>query len=82
VDEQYDHGPVLAQWPVPVRPGDTADSLAARVLAVEHQLLPAVVLACCARLSSGASLSALDASADAFSLSTTLPDFRHALIPA
>ncbi len=82
VDEQYDHGPVLAPWPVPVRPGDNAESLAARVLAVEHQLLPAVVLACCARLGSGADLSPLDPSADAFSLSTTLPDFRHALIPA
>lgn len=82
VDEQYDHGPVLAQWPVPVRPGDTAESLAARVLAVEHRLLPAVVLACCARLQSGAEPAALAASADAFALSTTLPDFRHALVPA
>ena len=45
VDEQYDHGRILAQWPVPVRPGDTADSLAARVLAAEHKLLPAVVQA-------------------------------------
>jgi len=45
VDEQYDHGAVVAQWPVPVRPDDTADTLAARVLAVEHRLLPAVVLA-------------------------------------
>ncbi len=45
VDEQYDHGQILAQWPVPVRPGDTAETLAARVLAVEHRLLPAVVLA-------------------------------------
>jgi len=45
VDEQYDHGPIVAQWPVPVRPGDTAELLAARVLEVEHQLLPAVVAA-------------------------------------
>jgi phosphoribosylglycinamide formyltransferase 1 len=45
VDEQYDHGPIVAQWPVPVRPNDTADLLAARVLAVEHRLLPAVVAA-------------------------------------
>jgi phosphoribosylglycinamide formyltransferase 1 len=43
VDEEYDHGPIVAQWPVPVRPGDTAELLAARVLAVEHKLLPAVV---------------------------------------
>jgi len=45
VDEQYDHGAIVAQWPVPVRPGDTAETLAARVLAVEHRLLPAVVAA-------------------------------------
>jgi formyltetrahydrofolate-dependent phosphoribosylglycinamide formyltransferase len=45
VDEQYDHGPIVAQWPVPVRPGDSAELLAARVLAVEHKLLPAVVAA-------------------------------------
>jgi len=44
VDEEYDHGPIIAQWPVPVRPGDTADALAARVLEVEHRLLPLVVL--------------------------------------
>ena len=41
VDERYDEGRILAQWPVPVRPGDTADALAARVLEVEHALYPA-----------------------------------------
>ncbi len=45
VDEQYDRGAVLAQARVPVLPGDTAETLAARVLRAEHQLLPAVVLA-------------------------------------
>ncbi len=45
VDEQYDHGPIIAQWPVPVRGGDTAESLAARVLKAEHVLLPRVVTA-------------------------------------
>jgi formyltetrahydrofolate-dependent phosphoribosylglycinamide formyltransferase len=45
VDEAYDTGPILAQWPVPVLPGDTPDRLAARVLAVEHQLLPVTVSA-------------------------------------
>ncbi len=44
VDEEYDRGPVIAQWPVPVRPDDTPESLAARILEVEHQLLPLVVL--------------------------------------
>jgi len=44
VDEQYDRGAILAQARVPVHPGDTAESLAARVLEAEHRLLPAVVL--------------------------------------
>lgn len=45
VTEEYDRGRILAQWPVPVHADDTPETLAARVLAVEHQLLPAVVLA-------------------------------------
>lgn len=45
VDEAYDRGPIVAQWPVPVHADDTPESLHERVLAVEHQLLPAVVLA-------------------------------------
>ncbi len=45
VTAEYDRGPIVAQWPVPVAAEDTAETLAARVLAVEHQLLPAVVLA-------------------------------------
>lgn len=44
VDEQFDRGPVIAQRAVPVRPDDTPDTLAGRVLAVEHELLPWVVL--------------------------------------
>lgn len=48
VDEVYDRGRVLAQARVPVLPGDTPDTLAARVLEVEHRLLPAVVLAAAA----------------------------------
>jgi len=43
VDEIYDHGPIIAQWPVPVLHGDDAESLAKRVLAVEHRVLPSVV---------------------------------------
>lgn len=45
VDEEYDRGPVLAAAPVPVLPGDTPETLAARVLKAEHRLLPAVVRA-------------------------------------
>jgi formyltetrahydrofolate-dependent phosphoribosylglycinamide formyltransferase len=40
VDEEYDTGSILAQWPVPVLAGDTPDTLAARVLRVEHILYP------------------------------------------
>lgn len=43
VDERYDQGPILAQWPVPVLPDDAPETLAARVLRVEHRLLPLVV---------------------------------------
>lgn len=44
VDEEYDRGTVLAQARVAVEPDDTVDTLATRVLAVEHRLLPQVVL--------------------------------------
>ncbi|HET7790820.1 MAG TPA: phosphoribosylglycinamide formyltransferase [Gemmatimonadales bacterium] len=44
VDEHYDRGPVIARRTVPVLAGDTPDTLAQRVLAVEHELLPRVVL--------------------------------------
>ena len=43
-DEEFDRGKIIAQERVPVRPGDTPDSLAARVLEAEHRLLPRVVL--------------------------------------
>ena len=38
VDEEYDHGPVLDQIRVPVEPGDSVETLAARVLEQEHVL--------------------------------------------
>ncbi|HJQ22041.1 MAG TPA: phosphoribosylglycinamide formyltransferase [Gemmatimonadaceae bacterium] len=43
VDEEYDRGAILAQWPVPVLADDSVSSLAARVLKVEHVLYPRVV---------------------------------------
>ncbi|HUP50835.1 MAG TPA: phosphoribosylglycinamide formyltransferase [Longimicrobiales bacterium] len=43
VDEDYDRGRVIAQRRIPVREGDTPETLAARVLAVEHELYPAAV---------------------------------------
>jgi phosphoribosylglycinamide formyltransferase-1 len=42
-DEEYDHGKILEQARVPVLPGDTAETLAARVLAEEHRLYPRVL---------------------------------------
>ena len=39
VTADYDQGAVLAQRTVPVKPGDTPESLAERVLVVEHELL-------------------------------------------
>lgn len=39
VDEEYDHGDIVAQCRVPVQQGDTVDSLAARVLEREHAFL-------------------------------------------
>ena len=43
VDEGVDTGPVIAQEPVRVEEGDTAESLAARIHTVEHRLLPATI---------------------------------------
>jgi phosphoribosylglycinamide formyltransferase-1 len=43
VTEELDAGDVLGQAEVPVLPGDTPESLEARVLAVEHQLYPRVL---------------------------------------
>ena len=43
VDEGVDTGAVITAEPVPVREGDTVESLRARVQAVEHRLLPTVV---------------------------------------
>jgi phosphoribosylglycinamide formyltransferase 1 len=55
VDADYDRGPIIAQWPVPVRPDDTVETLAARVLRVEHRLYPMVVAAVAAgRITLGA----------------------------
>jgi len=49
VDEVIDTGPVIAVERVPVLADDTADTLRARVQAVEHRLLPEVVRELCAR---------------------------------
>ena len=47
VTADVDHGPIVAQGAVPVHEGDDENTLAARVLDVEHRLLPAAVRAYC-----------------------------------
>ena len=43
VNKELDAGPVVLQDRVPVLPGDTADTLAARILEIEHQLYPKAI---------------------------------------
>lgn len=43
VTAELDHGPIVAQAAVPVRPGDDAATLAARVLRQEHVIYPRAV---------------------------------------
>ncbi|WP_150274945.1 phosphoribosylglycinamide formyltransferase [Paenibacillus tepidiphilus] len=45
VDGGMDTGPVIAQRAITIEPGDTADTLAARIHRVEHELYPEVVRA-------------------------------------
>jgi phosphoribosylglycinamide formyltransferase-1 len=43
VDNEYDHGPIIWQQPVPVFDDDTAETLAARVFEVEKEAYPHVL---------------------------------------
>lgn len=43
VNEEFDTGPIVLQASVPVLPDDTAQTLAARVLKVEHRIYPAAL---------------------------------------
>ncbi|MEX1135046.1 MAG: phosphoribosylglycinamide formyltransferase [Acidimicrobiia bacterium] len=45
VDEEVDHGPIIAQRAVPVLPGDDVAALHARIQVQEHDLYPRVVRA-------------------------------------
>ena len=40
VSEEMDAGPIIAQGAVPVLPGDSEETLSARILAMEHRLYP------------------------------------------
>jgi phosphoribosylglycinamide formyltransferase-1 len=50
VDEEFDHGRVLGQTRVPVKPGDTPETLAERILVEEHKLYPKVLREFCEQL--------------------------------
>jgi phosphoribosylglycinamide formyltransferase, formyltetrahydrofolate-dependent len=43
VDDEYDRGAIVAQWRIPVLAGESAESLAKRVLEIEHTVYPRVV---------------------------------------
>jgi phosphoribosylglycinamide formyltransferase-1 len=43
VDEETDHGPIVAQGAVVVRPDDTEETLRERILAIEHEIYPAAI---------------------------------------
>ena len=43
VNDEYDRGPIIAQWRIPVQPVDDAQSLGHRVLEVEHIVYPRVI---------------------------------------
>jgi phosphoribosylglycinamide formyltransferase 1 len=80
VDAQYDRGPIIAQWPVPVLPGDTPAILAARVLRVEHRLFPL----CVAAVASGAVVLGDDGKVHGhldIPVSLAAPEWRFGLVP-
>jgi len=76
VDERFDQGTIVAQWPVPVKAGDTPETLAARVLEAEHHLLPAVV-----RAWAKGGAASLSLAAPAFGPASALPALSDALAP-
>lgn len=74
VDEEYDCGTIITQWQVPVRPEDSAEDVAARVLKVEHRLYPLAAEHVCSALIDGREPGPLDLSE---LLSTTTTDPEH-----
>src|SRR5213596_1562623 len=53
VDEQIDHGDIIAQSEVPILPNDTPESLHARIQIAEHELYPTAIGQICRKLSAG-----------------------------
>jgi phosphoribosylglycinamide formyltransferase-1 len=50
VDEQVDHGRIIAQRKIAILPEDTPESLHARIQVAEHELYPAVIAEFCEKL--------------------------------
>lgn len=75
VDEEFDHGTIVAQWPVPVLPGDTPDTLAARVLTFEHRLYPLAADHLCRAVADGREPGPFALPGEAFTL---VPDAKAA----
>jgi phosphoribosylglycinamide formyltransferase 1 len=82
VDERYDEGRILAQWPVPVLQHDTSASLAARVLAVEHRLYPLVVAAIARDIAGAAARTTAVDRPEHFRLMNTAADDDEILVVA
>lgn len=86
VDEEYDRGAILAQWPVPVLPDDTPQELAARVLEVEHRIYPLAADHLCRCLDDGREPTPLVLPGRAFTLvsdlgATALAEGAEAMSP-
>lgn len=79
VDEEYDRGAILAQWPVPVLDGDVPEALAARVLEAEHRLYSLAVDHACRALLEGRDPGPLPLEGSAFAL---VPDLGAAGLPS
>jgi formyltetrahydrofolate-dependent phosphoribosylglycinamide formyltransferase len=71
VDEKYDTGAILAQWPVPVLAGDTPDTLAARVLKAEHVLYPLAADHLCRAVATGRPVTRLSLPGEAVMVTDT-----------
>jgi formyltetrahydrofolate-dependent phosphoribosylglycinamide formyltransferase len=80
VDQRYDEGSIFAQWPVPVLDGDTPESLAARILEVEHLIYPLAAQHLCRAVTKGVDPGPLTVPGGAFSLTGSLD--RSSLIEA
>lgn len=69
VEEEYDAGTIVAQWPVPLKPSDTPEELAARVLRAEHRLYPLAADHVCSALAEGRDPGPLTCAGEVYRLS-------------